>query len=33
MSNIALKTINSGGISLKIPEVWKAVTETYTEPD
>ena len=33
MNNIALKTINYGGISLQIPEVWKAVTETYTEPD
>lgn len=33
MSNIALKTINSGGISLLIPEVWTAITETYTEPD
>ena len=33
MSNIALKTINSGGISLQIPEVWTAITETYTEPD
>ena len=33
MSNIVLKTINSGGISLQIPEVWTAITETYTEPD
>ena len=33
MSNIALKTINSGGISLQIPEVWTTITETYTEPD
>lgn len=33
MSDIALKTINSGGISLQIPEVWTAITETYTEPD
>lgn len=33
MSNIALKTINNGGISLQIPEVWTAITETYTEPD
>ena len=33
MSNFALKTINTGGISLQIPEVWNAITETYTEPD
>ena len=33
MNNIALKTINYGGISLQIPEVWNAITETYTEPD
>ena len=33
MNNIALKTINYGGITLQIPEVWNAVTETYTEPD
>ena len=33
MSNIALKTINNGGISLQIPEVWTVITETYTEPD
>lgn len=33
MSNIALKTINSGRISLQIPEVWTAITEIYTEPD
>ena len=33
MSNKELKTINSGGISLQIPEVWTAITETYTEPD
>ena len=33
MSTIALKTINYGGISLQVPEVWNAITETYTEPD
>jgi hypothetical protein len=33
MSTIVLKTINYGGISLQIPEVWNAITETYTEPD
>lgn len=33
MSTIALKTIHYGGISLQIPEVWNAITETYTEPD
>ena len=33
MSNVALKQINFGGISLQIPEIWNEVTEIYTEPD
>lgn len=33
MSNITLKPITFGGITLQIPEVWNVVTETYTEPD
>ncbi len=33
MSNITLKPIIFGGITLQIPEVWNVVTETYTEPD
>ena len=28
-----LKQISFGGISLKIPEIWSAITESYTEPD
>ena len=33
MSNVALKQIKFGGVGLAIPEVWNAVTESYTEPD
>lgn len=33
MSNVALKEIKFGGVTLQIPEVWTAVTESYTEPD
>ena len=33
MEQVALKQISFGGISLQIPEVWKTITETYTEPD
>lgn len=33
MSNIALKTVTSGDLSMKVPEIWNAHTETYTEPD
>ena len=33
MKQVALKQISFGGISLKIPEVWNTITETYTEPD
>ena len=33
MSNIELKPINFGGISLQIPEIWSVHTESYTEPD
>ena len=28
-----LKQISFGGISLKTPEIWSAITESYTEPD
>ena len=33
MSGVALKTVTSGDLSIKIPEIWNANTETYTEPD
>lgn len=33
MSNVALKQIKFGGVSLMIPEIWTTVTESYTEPD
>ena len=33
MSNIELKQVKSGGVSLQIPEVWDALVEAYTEPD
>ena len=33
MSEVALKTVTSGDLSIKIPEIWNANTETYTEPD
>jgi hypothetical protein len=31
--NVELKLIEFGGLSFKIPEVWNAITELYTEPD
>ena len=33
MSKIELKKIEFGGITLQIPEVGSAITESYTEPD
>ena len=33
MSEAALKTVASGDLSIKVPEIWNAHTETYTEPD
>ena len=33
MSKIELKKIEFGGMTLQIPEVWSAITESYTEPD
>ena len=33
MSEVALKTVTSGDLSIKIPEIWNAHTEAYTEPD
>ena len=33
MSEVALKTVTSGDLSIKVPEIWNAHTETYTEPD
>lgn len=33
MSEAALKTVSSGGLSIKVPEIWNAHTEVYTEPD
>jgi len=33
MSEVALKTFTSGDLSIKVPEIWEAHTETYTEPD
>jgi hypothetical protein len=33
MSNVALKQVSFGGVTLEIPEIWNVVTESYTEPD
>ena len=33
MSEVSLKTIYFGGVSLQIPEIWVVTTESYTEPD
>jgi hypothetical protein len=33
MSEVSLKTICFGGVSLQIPEIWAVTTESYTEPD
>ena len=33
MSEVALKTVTGGDLSIKVPEIWNAHTETYTEPD
>ena len=33
MSEVTLKTVTSGDLSIKVPEIWNAHTETYTEPD
>ena len=33
MSEVSLKTICFGGVSLQIPEIWVVTTESYTEPD
>lgn len=33
MSTITLKTIDFGGLSLNIPEIWNVATESYIEPD
>ena len=33
MNEAALKTVSSGGLSIKVPEIWNAHTEVYTEPD
>ena len=33
MSEAALKTVTSGDLSIKVPEIWNGHTETYTEPD
>ena len=33
MSEVLLKTICFGGVSLQIPEIWVVTTESYTEPD
>lgn len=33
MSEVSLKTICFGGVSLQIPEIWSVTTESYTEPD
>ena len=33
MSEVLLKTICFGGVSLQIPEIWSVTTESYTEPD
>ena len=33
MSEVALKTVTGGDLSIKVPEIWNAHTDTYTEPD
>ena len=33
MSEAALKTVTGGDLSIKVPEIWNAHTDTYTEPD
>ena len=33
MSEITLKTVTFGGLSIQIPEIWNVTTEAYTEPD
>jgi hypothetical protein len=33
MSEAALKTVSSGGLSIKVPEIWNGHSEVYTEPD
>lgn len=33
MSNVALKELKFGGLSMQIPEIWNEATELYTEPD
>ena len=33
MSNVALKEIQFGGVTMKVPEIWVVETELYTEPD
>ena len=33
MSNVALKEIQFGGVTMKVPEIWVTETELYTEPD
>ena len=33
MSEVSLKTICFGGVSLQIPEIWAVTNESYTEPD
>ena len=33
MSEVALKIVTGGDLSIKVPEIWNAHTETYTEPD
>lgn len=33
MSEVSLKTICFGGVSLQIPEIWSVTTESYTEQD
>ena len=33
MSEVALKIVTGGDLSIKVPEIWIAHTDTYTEPD
>ena len=33
MSDVALKTVTSGDLRIKVPEIWNAHTETYTASD
>ena len=33
MDKVNLKQVDYKGISVKVPEIWNVVTESYSEPD